>query len=146
MEKLLQKHANILLRNICILAIILLIATTIFYTIPVYMYLVLGQLQPLLPHRFPFLDMHTPWGYAITFVVHVEITFCVTIPNVGHDCTFAMILSSFAAGVDLIKYSLNELSEILTKQGAQIDVARKAKLRNILIQTQDLERYLSKIT
>ena len=141
-EKLLQKHANILLRNICILTCMLLVSTIIFYTIPVYMYFVHEQVQPLLPHKFPFLDIHTLHGYIITFLTHIEITFCVAIPNVGNDCTFAMILSSFAAGVDLIKYSLNELGEDVLKQGSKKDFRQSAKLRNILIQIRDLERWV----
>lgn len=138
-EHILTTHANILLRNVSIISVLFHICAFLFCSIPLYRYVALGTLLPLLPHKFPFTNFDTVWGFTTNSIIHMIMTWCTVMPLLGNDCTFAMILCSFECGEDLIKHNFIGMENDL--QHGEFRIEQKQKLRNMLLQTQDMEMY-----
>lgn len=136
--KIMDKQAKILIRNCFMLAFLLVGGLSMFYMFPIYMFLTTGKLYPLMPYRLPGTNFDSHWGYFINTVAQCIMSFYVAVPNVGNDCTFAMMLSSLWTGTEITKQSLNEIEVDLKMEKHLNDL--KWKLKQILMEIQELER------
>lgn len=109
-----------------------------FWMGPVYLYFMTGKRYPLMLYKIPGTNFDSLWGYCINSFAQFVMSIFVAVPNVGYDCTFAMMLSSLWAGADYTNYSLRQIEKDL-KTG-ELSTGQKCELKKIMMEIQELER------
>lgn len=123
-----------------ILASVLISGMLIYFIAPILQLFVLNERQALLPYLLPLTDIETAWGYILNYVNHAVIAYFACLSGIGNECTFAMMINSLWAGVDIVRHSIEELKEcVKTDERA---ARRKDIIREILVEIQDLDRFI----
>lgn len=139
LQKVLDRGANKLLKNAFILNSVLGTTYGAFLFVPLYVYFTYGPVM-VVPIEFPLIDPTTTWGYFINVINQVFISHATAGICFGNDNTFVMMINSLQVCADVIKYSLDEMEEILASKTCVDRTERARKFRNLLVQVQDLDR------
>ena len=136
LAEVLDKRANNLLQMTMIICVLLAVGCLAFVITPLYSYLFLGERPLFIPLAFFFLDTETFSGYYANLGYHC-VLFMTAIPcNFGIQIAISIIPNNLLAAVDLVILSMEDLS-----QSNQSDVENTHRLRNILVQIQDIDRW-----
>lgn len=110
---------------------------TVLY--PVYLHFFENARPMIVPIILPFIDPETTNGYYKN--ICNQLVFCIVglMGNVGIECISAFWVNNIEVSIETIRFELNELSDaLLSDIGTELN--KKMKLRNILIQMQDVDR------
>lgn len=103
--------------------------------------ILLNERESLLPYLLPFTDIDSHSGYILNYGNHVIMSFFICVSNVGNDCTFAMMINTLWAAVDITKHSINEL-KISVNSNDHLIYSNKI-IHEVFLEIQDLDRFIS---
>lgn len=115
-------------------------AFIIFELLPLATFLLTGVRKMITMVQLPYFDPESNVGYVLNIINQTVLSNFVVFCNVGHDCALASIINTMWAGSDVIKYSIDQMVERYRETHDVVE--HKYRMRNILIQIQDLDRYL----
>lgn len=113
------------------------VCSLLFFTYPIYMYLVKGEIVPVFPIYLPFCDENTTIGFTILTILHISL---ITIPVGGIAAVeffIAVIMTSSLMFSKLIAFDAQQLNiELGTKKPKKLAI--KSRLRNILLMHKEM--------
>lgn len=133
-----NRRASQLIRIVLIISGFLIGGYVLFETMPLATFLLTGQRTMVTLVQLPYFDPTSNVGYILNVINQTVLSHFVVFVNVGVECTFAMIINSMWIGVDIIRYSVDEMQDQLQSNGDWLQ--HRKRFRNILIQIQDLDR------
>lgn len=138
LAKILDKRANQLIRDAALVCLALLVASITFAIYPFYLFITEGAYPMPIPVILPFTNLENNTGYALILANQVFIVFAGLTGNFCIEIWFSIIVNNLWAATDVIQYSLDEIA-IGVERNETLTI-RKFKLRNVLVQIQDLDR------
>lgn len=119
----------------------ILFSCIIFVSYPLYTYLFENARPMLVPVIFPYFEPETGPGYYLNVLNQLAISFIGMIGVIGIEFISSKIVNNVFIGVSLIEYALGDLGNDISKGQRTEGVI---KMRNIVRQIQDLDRYAMK--
>lgn len=138
LSMILGNRALELMKKSALSVLALCLASVAYAIYPFYLYLAEGSHPMPIPIILPFTDPETNTGYYLSLANQGFIMCLGIIGNFAIEIATTLTTNGMWAASDIINYRLNELGIGATR--GEAESVRKAKLRNILIQIQDLER------
>lgn len=117
--------------------ILLAVATIVF--IPPF--LLSDEIQLPIPVLVPFTDLNSKTGLTINFCYQILVGFMEIMAALAIEVTNCMVKNAIWSISIAICFSIDEFSTILEKKSATTKYHMNSHFRNIIIQTQDLDRY-----
>ena len=138
----LDKSATQLLKLVTTISGLLFSGTIVFMALPLY-FILNGDRILLISVVLPFTELDTNWGYFFNVLNMLLFPYLTAFLNIGVDSTFVMIITNLWAGVDAVKFAMKDMETLNTLNDNKTE--QDIRFRNIVIQIQDLDRYLKKI-
>lgn len=139
-QRMLDRRVLQLLTHVLIISGLLFTGYIVFESLPIATFLLTGKRTMVTAVQLPYFDPASDLGYYLNVINQTVLSHFIVFVNIGVDSTFAMIVNSMWAGVDIIRYSVDEMQHNFRQNGNSVEQRRR--LRNILIQIQDLDRWL----
>lgn len=115
----------------------------ILFFFPLYVYVSKRDIQLPIPVVFPFTDLESINGITINVVNQVIISIIGSAGNIGIEVITCILKNNVWACTVAICHSIAELSDALEQTEEDMTRYINTKFRNILIQVQDLDRFVS---
>lgn len=129
-----EEHVALVKNNVGLLAV----GVSIFMLYPVYSFLI-GERIQVLPVLLPFTNQNTDTGYYVNIAYQV-FSCCMGLSGILANDVFLMeLVSIYNLANGVLEFSCHRMSE-LTNDKKQSSIYRKMHFRNILMQTQDMNR------
>lgn len=144
LTQILDARANQLFQTLLKVSAALIIAIVIYIIYPSYLFVTEGAYPMPVPLLLPFTNVESTIGYSLILFNQIIIAVPAIIGNFAIEFGTAVTTNSMWGAADHINYRLEELAQGVV-EGEAVTI-RKAKLRNIFIQIQDLDRYVPRIT
>jgi len=138
LNDILNSRANELIRKTSIICLLLIAAVLEYTFYPAYLFVTERQIPSPIPVILPFVNPDTNTGIYLGLLNQLFIAFVGIIGNFAVEIGASITTNSMWAASDVIKYRLDELG--LSAKNHEDPKVLKAKLRNILVQIQDLDR------
>ena len=142
LQKSLDKSATKLIKLVTTISALLFSGFIAFVALPLY-FILNGDRILLISVVLPFTEVDTNWGYFFNVLNMLTLAYLTAFINIGVDSTFVMIITNLWAGVDAVKFAMKDMETLNTLNDNKTE--QDIRFRNIVIQIQDLDRYLKKI-
>lgn len=110
----------------------------LFYFInPIYAYTTRGEVVPMFPLYFPYVDETTIAGYATLTGIHLVFMVLAATASACSDFLFVLIIVNFPVLSTILCENIDELNVILKEPKVDVILA-KAKFRNILMMHREI--------
>lgn len=120
----------------------LIIATATMAAISISTYLMLfkGEYPSIAPIILPFTDLdNSTVGYYLNLINQIAICEVGIFTNIGCECMSVFLVNNVMVAVETIRFDLKKFNNLLSSDKVSY-LEKKIKLRNILIQMQDVDR------
>lgn len=139
--RLLDLRANKLILGAIGVLLVISSAGLIFVTFPLCSFFFHGEMSMIVPLILPYTNPESNDGYLINLFHQVILAYFGLTANFGIEIISCLLIGNLRAGVDTVNDSVNKLNESL-KEKEKLTLEHSYRLRNILVQIQDLDRYL----
>lgn len=134
-------------RTALITAVISLLGMSGFAAVPVYDYLVLGDLHLLLYIHIPAVDIEKPIGFMVTTLMQVVMSVYGVLGSLHFDLSLVLLVLNYRAMVVVMRHQLETFEQMYgdpagAKPTPRLLAKRRAFLRNMLIQFNDANRWV----
>lgn len=128
-----------LLKTLSMTLSVTFVSATVFFFSPFLTYVMKNEIQFPLPVLFPFTELKSPTGFVINIASQIYAYFFGAMANISIEIIQFMLKNSVWATTVAICHSIDEFSTILENHKFK---ETEQHFRNILVQIQDLERYV----
>lgn len=143
-EKLRKAHdeaATMMIRSSLTILAAITLSSLVFAMYPMYTYIFENAHPMTIPIVLPFLDPDTSFGYYLNVANQLFISFIGIFGNIGIEFISSMMVNNIWIGVSSVQCALDEFSEFV-KQKPNATLDMKYRLRTILMQIRDLDRWI----
>lgn len=121
---------------------IVLFSMIILLIFPSYAFITKHDIQLPIPVILPFTDLESKNGITLNMANQVFIVLIGATGNIGIEIITCILKNNVWASTVAICYSIDEISEIIEYPDGHTKRSVDLKFRNILVQVQDLDRYV----
>lgn len=121
---------------------IVVVSITIFLLFPIFAYILYNDIQLPVSVLFPFTDLDSRIGISINLLNQLFIALIGVTGNIGIEIATCMFKNSIWASTVAIRHSIKELSNVMETNAKTSKQRLDYHFRNILMQTQDYDRYV----
>lgn len=111
-----------------------------FVSYPLYTYFFENARPMLIPVIFPYFDPETGAGYYLNVLNQLAISFIGMTGVIGIEFISSKIVNNVLIGVSIIEHALGDIADDFSTGQRSKGVS---KMRNIVLQIQDLDRYVN---
>lgn len=120
----------------------ILTSNAIFVTFSILAFIMKNEIQLPVPVLFPFTDLGTIGGLTINMANQLSLCFIGLTGNIGIEIPTCMLINSVWITTVTICHAIDEITERLNEPARNTKIAIDYCFRNILIQVQDLDRFV----